>query len=175
MASASSCSRFPVRAALFIAALLLAAPLASAAPARAIFVRAADAPTIKAAIASHKGHVVVVNFWATWCGPCVAEFPALVKLHRKYAAKGVTVIAVSADSPRDRVSKVEPFLRSKHASFTNFIQHASDPEVFIDAFDKSWSGDLPRTLIYDKQGRLVKALSDEQTFATFSAAVKPYL
>ena len=141
----------------------------------AVTVTPSDAPTIKRAIASHKGHVVVVNFWATWCGPCVAEFPALVQMSDMEKGRGVDVIAVSADSKRDIGSKVRPFLTAHHVRFPVYLIQASDPENFINAFDPTWHGDLPRTLIYNKQGKLVKILLNEQTLASFMTAVKPYL
>ena len=141
----------------------------------AVKVIPADAPTIQKAIAAQKGHVVLVNFWATWCGPCVAEFPAIVQTSRRYKAQGLSVIAVSADSFSDRHTKVEPFLRKQHVTFPVFLERSADPEDFINAFDKNWQGDLPRTLIYDRRGRLVKTLSDEQTAQTLAVAIRPYL
>ncbi len=141
----------------------------------AVTVTPADAPAIKKAIAAQKGHVVLVNFWATWCGPCVAEFPAIVQASRKYRAQGLSVIAVSADSLKDRHTKVEPFLAKQGARFPVFLEHSAEPENFIDAFDPTWQGDLPRTFIYDRQGRRVKTLTGEQTPQTLAAALRPYL
>ncbi len=149
--------------------------LAGAARAAAPIVTPADAPVIKRAIAAQRGHVVVVNFWATWCGPCVAEFPDLVKFGHQYKAKGVVVMDVSADHKQDLPTKVRPFLASRHADFPAFVEQAVDPEQFIDAFDPTWQGELPRTLIYDKRGKLVKSLSGPQTAQAFAAAVRPLL
>ena len=149
--------------------LLLLPTLAQAA------VTPADAPTIKKAIAAQKGHVVLVNFWATWCGPCVAEFPAIVQISRRYKSQGLATFAVSADSVRDRQSKVEPFLTKQGAAFPVYLERSSDPEDFINAFDPTWQGDLPRTFIYDRQGRRVKTLTGEQTAQSLAAAIAPYL
>lgn len=135
----------------------------------------AGAPAIKRAIAAQKGHVVLVNFWATWCGPCVAEFPAIVKTWRQDRAQGLSVIAVSADSAKDLHTKVEPFLAKQGAAFPAYLQQSADPENFINAFDTTWQGDLPRTFIYDRQGRRVRTLTGEQTAQSLAAAIAPYL
>ena len=135
----------------------------------------ADAPALKKAIAAQKGHVVLVNFWATWCGPCVAEFPAIVKVSRQYKAQGLSVIAVSADSANSLHTKVEPFLAKQGATFPAYLEKSADPEDFINALDPTWQGDLPRTYIYDRQGRRVKTLAGEQTAQNLAAAILPYL
>jgi thiol-disulfide isomerase/thioredoxin len=158
-----------------IAIFLLAIVGAAARAVAPIVVTPADAPTIKQAIAAEKGHVVLVNFWATYCVPCCEEYPYLVILQNRYRAAGLVVMSVSADEKKDIDGKVRPFLEQHHAYFRQFLEQSSDPDVFIDAFDPSWQGDLPRTFIYDKQGRLAKVLADEQTLSSFVAAVKPLL
>ncbi len=157
---------------LFFLALLFALPAHAAPPPT---VTPADAPAIKRAIAAEKGHVVLVNFWATWCGPCVAEFPAIVGTGRKYKAAGLRVITVSADPLKDKDAKVRLFLMRSGAEGPAYLEQSRDPEEFINAFDPAWQGDLPRTLIYDRAGRRVKTLVGEQTAQSLAAAVTPYL
>ena len=151
--------------------LLVCIPLHAAVPT----VVPADAPTIKKAIAAQKGRVVLVNFWATWCAPCVAEFPAIVRVSRRYKRRGLSVIAVSADSGRDRQTRVQPFLVKQRVAFPVYLERSADPEDFIDAFDPTWPGDLPRTFIYDRRGKRVRTLTGEQTVRSLAAAVKPFL
>ena len=162
-----------------LAALALSTPAAASThkPAKhaIVAVSPADAPTIKGAISAERGHVVVVNFWATWCEPCVAEFPDLVKFEAAYRKKGVMVMAVSADMRKDIAGKVQPFLARQHATFPQFLQVSNDPEDFINAFDQTWQGDLPRTFIYDKSGKLAATLSGQHTMKDFAAAVDPLL
>lgn len=100
------------------------------------------------------GKVLVVNFWATWCGPCVAEFPEFVALDKQYRDKGVRFIAISADEKDDIKGKVIPFLKEQKATFEAFLQDVEDPQEMIDVVTKDWQGALPATFIYDKTGRL---------------------
>jgi thiol-disulfide isomerase/thioredoxin len=101
------------------------------------------------------GKVLIVNFWATWCGPCVAEFPEFVKLDQTYRDKTVRFVHISADDSSDLKSKVIPFLKEQKARSDQFLQDTEDPQEMIDVVFKEWSGALPATFVYDKTGKLV--------------------
>lgn len=101
------------------------------------------------------GKVIVVNFWATWCGPCVAEFPEFVKLDNEYKAKGsVRFVHITADDMTD-LKKAVAFLKEQKSQADQFIQDTEDPQEMIDAVFKEWSGVLPATFVYDKTGKMV--------------------
>ena len=102
-----------------------------------------------------RGQVLVINFWATWCGPCVAEFPEFVMLDKKYRAKGVKFVGISADEIADLRTKVIPFIKEQKPEFEMVIQDTADPQEMMDAVTKDWPGTLPATFIFDKQGNLV--------------------
>ncbi len=161
-------------------ALTLALPLSvavSAAPRPAAkpAVQAVDGPGLKKAIVANRGKVVVLNLWATWCGPCVEEFPALVKLQNAYRSKGLVVLAASVDDPQTQ-SKVVPFLATQKAKFSAFIRKPGDVETFINAVDKEWSGAVPTTYLFDRNGNQVgKPMIGGQSYARFVAAVEPLL
>ena len=112
-----------------------------------------DGGLVKKAVKERAGKVVLVNFWATWCEPCVAEFPALVKLGKKYRDQGLEVITISYDWEDDIDSKVVPFLEKHEADFTHFLQglEAVDQDFLLD-IDKGLKGNLPSTLVYDREG-----------------------
>ena len=74
-----------------------------------------------------------------------------------------------------RLAEVRPFLAKQGGPVSRYIVSNKDPEVFIDGFDPSWQGDLPRTYVYDRQGRRAKILSGEQTAPALAHAVAPYL
>lgn len=102
-----------------------------------------------------QGKVLLVNFWATWCAPCVAEFPEFVKIDQEFRSKGVRTIAISTDEKSDIEPAVVPFLKKQKVAFESFLSDADDPQLLIDVVDKNWSGVLPATFVFDKQGKLV--------------------
>jgi len=109
-----------------------------------------DAPGLHRAVRAQRGRVVVVNFWATWCEPCVKEFPDFVALARE--RKDVAVISVTIDDRADRPA-VEEFLKKQKAPFPVYIKADGNDEAFINGIDTKWSGAVPLTIVYDASGQ----------------------
>ncbi|MBX3413998.1 MAG: TlpA family protein disulfide reductase [Pirellulales bacterium] len=107
-------------------------------------------------IASHRGKVVLVDYWATWCGPCVKGFPHTVELAEKLAPQGLAVISVSFDDP-EASTEVEAFLTRQHAQFDNLISAYGAEDQSYDDFGVE-TGALPHYQIYDREGKLVREL-----------------
>lgn len=161
------------------AALLMAfAPPAGTAT---VAVPPIDASGLKKQIAARKGKVVVVNFWATWCAPCVEEFPALVKLYNVNKAKGLDFVTVSFDEKSDARGKVIPFLTKNKLTSGTFINKTGGEldDNYLKLLEPKLPGDapvaIPRTYIFDRKGKLVKVLTGAQSYATFSKTVAPLL
>jgi len=107
----------------------------------------------------HRGKVVLVDFWATWCLDCMELFPHTVELHKRLAGQGLMVISVSFNDPdEDRPGALE-FLTKQGATFQNFISPYGAGTQSIEAFELD--GPLPQMKLYDRQGRLHKSFGGE--------------
>jgi thiol-disulfide isomerase/thioredoxin len=117
----------------------------------AISVRVANIDEYRATLAKHRGKVVLIDFWATWCPPCVEQFPHTVELHQKYAERGLAVVSVSLDEP-DAEPQVREFLRRHGASFDNLLSAYGSGVKAMEAF--GLSGAVPCYRVYDRSGEL---------------------
>lgn len=130
-----------------------------------------NGPELKKIINSYEGEkAVLVNLWATWCGPCVEEFPYIVKLQRKYEDR-LKVIFVSADFNKDDALN---FLREQGVDWTTYFKTGKDEE-FINMLSDKWTGAMPFTKILDSKGNLVASWENKADFDTFESNVKQAL
>jgi peroxiredoxin len=83
-----------------------------------------DIANVPKELKQYQGKTVLLNFWATWCAPCVAEMPALERLYQKFKSRGLEIVSVSCDSP-DTLEQLKSFVSSKGISFP--VLH--DPEI----------------------------------------------
>ena len=107
--------------------------------------------TLESMLEKHRGKVVLVDFWATWCLPCTIQFPHSVERSQRFAGNGFAVISVSMDEPADR-DKVLAFLQRANARFDHLLTEYGAGSAFVDAFDLR--GDLPLYRLYDRKGVL---------------------
>ena len=91
----------------------------------------------------------VVNFWATWCAPCVKELPYFEELNVNYSTKNVEVILVSLDFPKQIESKLIPFLEKNRLKSEVVVLDDVDSNTWIPKVNKDWSGAIPATMIYN--------------------------
>jgi thiol-disulfide isomerase/thioredoxin len=136
---------------------------------------AIDTAGYREALFAARGGPVLVNFWATWCVPCIEEFPDILRLRDVYAPRGLTVVLVSIDRPADAQTKVPRFLRSHGVEFTTYIKKGGNDEGFINAVSNDWSGALPATALYDSRGVLKEILVDKQSFTGLVHHIEPLL
>lgn len=98
--------------------------------------------------------LVLLNVFATWCPPCVAEFPELVEIHRTYRMRDFEVVFVSVNDPKDG-DAVKSFLNKYHASTRNFLATELDGEKLLASIDKDWQGEIPLSLLIAPGGKVV--------------------
>ena len=118
-------------------------------------------------VQERSGKILLVNVWATWCVPCVQEFPDLVRLANEYQGSNVEIVGISADFPDEIESKIVPFLKRQKAGFKNYVRNFSSDEAFINQVNPEWSGALPATIIYGSDGEqktFLLGMSDYETF-----------
>lgn len=117
--------------------------------------------------------VHVVNFWATWCAPCIKELPYFEKINSDYTSKNVEVLLVSLDFPRQYESKLKPFIKKKNIQSKVVCFDDVDQNRWIPAIDTSWSGALPATIIY--KGNKRKFYEKSFTYEELENEIKQFL
>jgi len=113
-----------------------------------------DAAGIANLVKNKSDKLRLINLWATWCGPCVAEFPELVTIMHLYRDRGLEFVTISADDP-SRKDKALSFLKGKQASGPNYIYTGDDKYKMIEAVDPKWDGALPYTMLVDPDGKVI--------------------
>lgn len=97
--------------------------------------------------------VYVVNFWATWCVPCVKELPEFEKINELYSDRKVKVLLVSLDNPRHMESRVLPFIEQHNLKSEIILLDDPRSNNWIPLVDDSWSGAIPATIVFTKDSR----------------------
>lgn len=115
-----------------------------------------DEAGIKELLKNNTDKVRLINIWATWCGPCVTEFPEFIKINRMYNARDFEFITISADKP-DKKDKVLKFLKEKQAANKNYLFSNENKYAMIEAVDPKWQGALPYTVLVEPGGKIVYA------------------
>ncbi|MDA3971160.1 MAG: TlpA disulfide reductase family protein [Desulfobulbaceae bacterium] len=110
-----------------------------------------------------QGKVVLVNFWATWCGPCVAEYPDLMQLHTAYSSKGFTVVGLSMDKSAGSVKR---FMEKAGAVYPMLMGNSAISRDF------GAGAGLPVSFLIDRQGRIVKKYLGGRPFSEFAGDVE---
>ena len=115
-----------------------------------------DETGIKDLLKNNSDKLRLINVWATWCGPCVTEFPDFITINRMYSGRDFEFISISADNPAEK-NKALKFLKTTQASNKNYIFNTDDKYKLIEAIDPKWQGALPYTILIEPGGKIVYA------------------
>lgn len=129
---------------------------------------------LKSLLSKDNDTTYVVNFWATWCTPCVQELPYFVELNKTCSNQAFKLILVSLDFKKDYIRILQPFVVERSLESHVVVLEDNDSNHWIDDIDKTWSGSIPATLVFKGKQRVFY----ERTFHDpdeLKEIVKPYL
>lgn len=113
-----------------------------------------DEAGVKNLVANDSKKLRLINIWATWCGPCILEYPEFVEIHRMYKGRDFEFVSLTADSPEHHDKALE-FLQKQASALTNYAFATDDKYALIEAVDPNWNGALPYTLLVEPGGKVV--------------------
>jgi thiol-disulfide isomerase/thioredoxin len=119
-----------------------------------------DEQAFRRMVAGHRGRILLVDFWATWCAPCREEMPKLVALAGAQKRNGVDLVTISCDEPEQEMAAGQ-FVTRQGAPAPHYIRRAKNDDDFINAIDTKWSGALPAVFIFDRSGKQVQSFVGE--------------
>ena len=120
-----------------------------------------DFEQLESALLNRKNDTTyVVNFWATWCKPCIKELPYFEELGRTYAEQKVKVVLVSLDFPENLQTKVIPFIEKHRLASEVILLDDTDANTWIPKVSEKWEGSIPATLFFKADAKIFK----EQSF-----------
>ena len=135
----------------------------------------ADAAMLTAIRANKdSGKIRFINAWGTWCPACIAEFDELVEHNLRFRIRGFEMITIAVEDPADE-AKVKDFLTQRHASMKNYIFASADRDSMVKAFDPTWRGMAPFTLIVDEKGNVIYKEVGSIDFLAMRRAIVPAL
>jgi thiol-disulfide isomerase/thioredoxin len=132
-------------------------------------------PDLEKILSSPDNKLFVVNFWATWCAPCVAEMPGFVNAAKEYDKGKVRVILVSLDFPSQIENQLKPFLKRNNISIEVAVMTNLDYNSWIDKVDPDWQGDIPATLFFNNPKKTRYFHSGELTESDLRKFINSFL
>ncbi|UOQ64404.1 TlpA disulfide reductase family protein [Hymenobacter volaticus] len=155
--------------------LFLAAALLLMLPSQAQQVALIKLPDLQKRLNRKTDTTYVINFWATWCAPCIKELPYFEQINTTYAKQKVKVLLVSMDYASQLDKKVKPFVLKRGLKSEVVLLNETDPNTWMDKVDGKWSGALPFTLLINNSKQKRMAYEKEFTQPELTAALQKFL
>ena len=127
--------------------------------AKPVTLRPIDEEGIQTLLKNDSEKLRLINVWATWCGPCIIEYPEFITIHRMYYGRDFEFISISADEMKNE-EKALAFLEKSGSAVTNYIFNGKDKYSLIEAVDPDWNGALPYTILVEPGGKVVYSIQD---------------
>jgi thiol-disulfide isomerase/thioredoxin len=137
----------------------------------------AEAPAVRAVtpeefsteLAAHRGRVVMLNVWATWCVPCLKEIPDLLRVEAELRKDGLVLLGLSIDDPADAAA-VDAFRQKYFAGFRTLMRASGNADALVSVVDPAWNEVVPTTYLIGRNGRVVSRIQGKKTFGEFRDA-----
>jgi thiol-disulfide isomerase/thioredoxin len=133
-----------------------------------------SAAEFRRVLAHHRGSVVLVNLWATWCAPCLKELPELAKLQEAHGKQGLKIVTVSMDDPA-KIESARKLLGARAPGLRGYLQTESEQDKFVSVIEPAWNEIMPTTFVLDREGRLKATLAGGKKSEEFEAVIAPLL
>ncbi|MBC7382294.1 MAG: TlpA family protein disulfide reductase [Bacteroidia bacterium] len=119
--------------------------------------------------------IFVINFWATWCKPCISELNSFEKINKLYADKKVKVILINNDFKKQYETRLKPFVKEKNIKSSVFFMDESNPNSWIDRVNTDWGGAIPATWIIQKSSNYEKFIEGSVSFEKLKEMIDPLI
>ncbi len=133
-----------------------------------------DEKGIRALVKNDSKKLRLINVWATWCGPCVAELPEFVTMNRMYRHRDFELVTISADAPADKDKALET-LQKKQVAASNYLFSGDDKYKLMDAVDEKADGPVPHTILVAPGGKVLYRKSSPCEPRALKRAIVDYL
>src|SRR5580700_2332042 len=120
-----------------------------------VALQSAGVQTIQTLVSNDTPKMLLINVWATWCGPCLAELPEFVTMNRMYRNGNFELVTISMDTP-DRKAMALADLQERHVAARNYIFDSEDKDALANALDAEWPGGLPYTILVAPGGKILQ-------------------
>lgn len=130
-----------------------------------------DKDQLSGLINNRNGRALFVNVWVTWCIPCIEEFPNLVKLHDAFRDKPIDFVSFNVNLLSEKDSLVVPFLEKNNSNLDVYMASDDNVDALLDVLDKNWTGAVPVTFIFDKEGKRQVSIVGKRDYEFFKASI----